>query len=471
MNGRHRARLPRDPVLRGGLGLVVGAVLIALATGVVFGLREVAPALSLGVLYLLAVVPTAVAFGLWVALPVSVASMLAFNFFFLPPVHTFRLREAENWVALAVYLAVAVVVGQLAARARRRADDAEQRGREAAFAADVSALLLEPGFVQAKLSGIGTRTAAVLGVQRVSIELGSVRRPQADEDAHPLVAGNARIGQLVVARDADPDPAALARVLPALASLLASAVDRERLALKALEAESLRRSDAVKTTILRTLGHDLRSPLTAISAAGEVLDQDHGELSAGDRAELVASIRLEVARLGRLVANLLDLSRLEAGAANPRPELWTVDGLVARALGSLGAGSVRIVVSLPDDLPPLRVDPAQVERALVNLLENALESSSAADPVEVTSERTGAEVVLRVCDHGPGLDPRDTDRLFEPFERGTGETKQGTGLGLAIARGFVEANGGRLWAEPADGRGAVLALALPLADVAAHVEA
>jgi two-component system sensor histidine kinase KdpD len=447
----------------------VGALLIAVATGVVFGLREVAPAISLGVLYLLAVVPTAVLFGLRVALPVSIASMLAFNFFFLQPVHTFRLRDAENWVALVVYLAVAVVVGQLAARARRRADDAEQRGREASFAADVSALLLEPGFVQAKLNGIGARTVAVLGVERVSIELGSVRRPQPDEDAHPLVAGEARIGQLVLAREADPDPAVLARVLPALASLLASAVDRERLALKALEAETLRRSDAVKTTILRTLGHDLRSPLTAISAAGEVLDQD--DLSTSDRAELVASIRLEAARLGRLVANLLDLSRLEAGAASPRPELWTVDGLVARALGSIGAGSERISVSLPDDLPPLRVDPAQIERALVNLLENALESSSASDPVEVTSEQVGAEVVVRVCDHGPGLDPRDADRIFEPFERGTGETKQGTGLGLAIARGFVEANGGRVWAEPVEGRGAVLALALPLADVAAHVEA
>jgi two-component system, OmpR family, sensor histidine kinase KdpD len=461
---------PRNRALRAVVGLVVGAALVAAVTGVVFGLREVAPALSLGVLYLLAIVPTAVLFGFWVALPVSVASMLAFNFFFLEPVHTFRLRDAENWVALAVYLAVAVVVGHLAARARRRAEDAEQRGREAAFAADVSALLLEPGFVQAKLNGIATRTAAVLGVERVSIELGSVRRPQADEVAHALVAGDARIGQVVLPRADEPGPEVLARVLPSLASLLASAVDRERLALKAVEAESLRRSDAVKTTILRTLGHDLRSPLTAISAAGEVLDQD-GDLSAADRAELVGSIRLEAARLGRLVANLLDLSRLEAGAASPRPELWTVDGLVARALGSIGAGGDRIQVSLPDDLPPLRVDPGQIERALVNLLENALESSSASDPVEVTSERVGSEIVLRVCDHGPGLDPADAERIFAPFERGTGETKQGTGLGLAIARGFVEANGGRIWAEPAEGRGAVLAFALPLADVAAHVGA
>jgi len=466
-----RAFLSRTPALRTAEGLVVGAALVAGVTGVIFGLRGVAPVLSLGVLYLLAVLPAAVLFGLPVALPVSVASMLAFNFFFLQPVHTLRLRDTENWVALAVYLAVAVVAGQLAARARGRAEDAEQRGREAAFAASVSAMLLEPGFVQDKLTEIGRRAGAVLGVRRARIELESVRRPQPDELALPLVVGQRRIGQVVLDRSATPDPTVLARVLPSLASLLASAVDRERLALKALEAESLRRSDAVKTTILRTLGHDLRSPLTAISAAGEVLEQDAGELPTAERAELVASIRQEAARLGRLVSNLLDLSRLEAGAANPRPELWTVDGLVARALGAVGPASVRVRISLADDLPPLRVDPAQIERALVNLLENALESSSASDPVEVTSERVGGEVVLRVVDHGPGLDARDVERIFEPFERGTGETKQGTGLGLAIAKGFVEANGGRLWAEPVDGRGAVLALALPLADVPARVQA
>ncbi len=467
----HVSRVAKRPVLWTATGLVAGAGLVALVTGVVFALKPVAPVLSLGVLYLFAVLPAAVVWGLPVALPVSVASMLVFNFFFLPPVHTLRLRESENWVALAVYLAVAVVASQLAVRARRRAEDAEQRGREAAFAAEVSAMLLEPGFVQDKLNEIGSRAARVLAVDRARIEIESLRRPQADEVAHPLLAGERRVGQLVVPAAAEPDPAVFARALPALALLLASAVDRERLSLKALEAESLRRSDAVKTTILRTLGHDLRSPLTAISAAGEVLEQDAGDLPAAERAELVASIRQEAARLGRLVSNLLDLSRLEAGAANPRPELWTVDGLVARALGALGPESARVRVVLPDDSPALRVDPTQIERALVNLLENALESSSPSDPVDVTSESADGELVLRVVDRGPGLDSIDVERLFDAFERGTGETKQGTGLGLAIARGFVEANGGRLWAESVPGRGAVLALALPLADIPARVGA
>jgi two-component system, OmpR family, sensor histidine kinase KdpD len=458
------------PAFRTAGGLLAGALLVAAATGLVFALKPVAPVLSLGVVYLLAVLPAAIVWGLWVALPVSVASMLAFNFFFLEPVHTLELRDTENWVALAVYLAVAVVAAQLASRARRRAEDAEQRGREAEFAADVSALLLEPGFVQDKLKEIASRAASVLGADRARIELESLRRPQAEEVAFPLRAGDRRVGQILLDASKRPSDDLLGRVLPPLAALLASAVDRERLALKAVEAESLRRSDAVKTTILRTLGHDLRSPLTAISAAGEVLEQGAGDLSAAERAELVASIRHEAARLGRLVSNLLDLSRLEAGAATPRPELWTVDGLVARALGALGAESGRVRVSLPDDPAALRVDPAQIERALVNLLENALEASSPSDPVDIASERIGGEIRLRVVDHGPGFDPRDVDRIFEPFERGTGEAKTGTGLGLAIARGFVEANGGRLWAEQAAGHGAVLVVALPFVDVPARAQ-
>jgi two-component system, OmpR family, sensor histidine kinase KdpD len=450
------------PGLRAAAGLLVSVLLVLAVTGVVFGLEPVAPVLSLGVLYLFAVLPVAIVWGLPHALAVSIASMLAFNFFFLEPVHTLRLRDTENWVALAVYLVVAIAASELAARARRRAEDAEQRGREAAFSAEVSAMLLEPGFVQDKVGEIGARVSRVLGVRRARIEIESLRRPEAGETAYALTVGERRVGQVILDADAVPDPARLGRVLPTLASLLASAVDRERLALKAVEAETLRRSDAIKTTILRTLGHDLRSPLTAISASAEVLEAD----TAGDpeRAELVATIRLEAARLGRLVANLLDLSRLEAGAARPRPELWTVDGLVARALEGVDREGRRVHVTMPTDPPTLRVDPAQIERVLVNLLENALESSSPSDAVELRVERQGGEVVLRVVDRGPGLDPRDVQRLFEPFERGVGETKQGTGLGLAIAKGFAEANGGRLWAEQAPGRGASLALALPLAD-------
>jgi two-component system, OmpR family, sensor histidine kinase KdpD len=341
------------------LGTLVSIGAVGLVTGAIFGLREVAPVLSLGVLYLLAVLPVAVVFGLAYGLAVSIASMAAFNFFFLPPLHTLALTDSENWVALAVYSVTAVVVSELAALARRRA-------------------------------------------------------------------------------------------------------------VAAAEAEALRRSDTVKTAVLHAVSHDLRSPLTAIRAATGGLESGSLELDEADRAELLETIRLETARLERLVANLLDLSRLEAGAARPQLGLWPVDELVSRALEAIGTDGGRVAVEFAGDTPPVQVDVAQLERVLVNVLENALRLSSPADPVEVTIEPAEERVLVRVSDRGPGLAGEDLDRIFEPFEHGR-DSRRGTGLGLAIARGFAEANGCRLWAEPSTGSGAVFVLEMPAARAPAKV--
>jgi len=333
--------------------LAVSAAAVAVMTGAIFGLRNVAPVLGLAILYLLAVLPVAVLYGLGYALAVSIASMLAFNFFFLPPLHTLALTDSENWVALAVFVVTAAVVSELATRARRRA-----------FAA--------------------------------------------------------------------------------------------------AEADTLRRSDAAKTAVLHAVSHDLRSPLTAIRAAGEGLESGSLQLEESDRATLLETIRLETARLDRLVANLLDLSRLEAGAAPAQRELWPVDELVSRALEALGGDASRVSVTLDGEAPLVRVDVAQLERVLANVLENALRFSSPSDPVELVVSSTGDDVLVRVTDRGPGLDPGSIERIFEPFEHGRGGA-EGTGLGLAIARGFAEANGCRLWAEALPGSGAVFVLAMPSA--------
>jgi K+-sensing histidine kinase KdpD len=346
---------------------------VAVVTGFVFALRPIVPVLSLGVLYLFAVLPVAAVWSLPYALLVSIVSMLAFNFFFLAPTHTFQLADSENWAALAVYLVTAVSVSTLAARARRRADEAER------LAEDVRAT--------------------------------EARRRQ-----------------------------------------------------EAIEAEALRRSDAAKTAVLRSVSHDLRSPITAIMTTSELLDDEGDKLTASERRELLASIRMQVRRVDRFISNLLDLSRLEAGAASPTPELWTVDGLLARALEVLGSANERVVVALSDDAPPVRVDAAQLEHALVNVLENALKFSGPGDPVEVRAAQEDDEVVLRIVDRGPGIAEAERQRIFDAFVRGaSGDGARGSGLGLAIARGFVGLNGGRMWVEsPADG-GAAVAIALPAA--------
>jgi two-component system, OmpR family, sensor histidine kinase KdpD len=425
---------------------------VAVTTGLVFALKPFAPVLSLGSLYVLPVLLVAVVWGLGYALPASVASMLAFNWFFLPPEHTFQLRESENWFALAVYLVTSVVVSWLAAASRRRTAEAEQREREAALLADVSTALLEGGDVQERLKPLSPKLAEALHVPRARVEIDSLRTAEGDQRGTRLVAGGRTVGTLFTT--GEPPADVLERVVPGIASLLAVAAERERLARRALETETLRRSDALKTAILRAVSHDLRTPLTSIRASVEGLLSPSLELSDDDRTELLRTIEAEAFRLQRLVANLLDLSRLEAEAVEPRPELWTIDGLIARSLAAV-PGSDRVRTTGADEAPPVRVDGAHIERVLVNLLENALAVSS--QDVSVDVQTKTREVLVRISDDGPGIQEDDLERVFEPFE---GDR---TGLGLAIARGFAQANGGRLWAERTPAGGATFVLALPAA--------
>jgi two-component system, OmpR family, sensor histidine kinase KdpD len=448
-------------VIRRHLVAVLGTVAaVAVVTGAIFALRSIAPVLSLGVLYVFAVVFVAFMWGLAYAIPASVASSLALNWFFLPPVHTFRLRQSENWFALAAYLGTSIVVSSLAASSRRRAAEAEQRGLEQSLLADVSAALLQGGDVQNRLRPTSGRLAEALHVGRARIELDSLRRPERGETGIPLAAAERRVGTLFLEAAASPDGDVARRLLPALASLLAVGADRERLSRAAVEAESLRRSDVMKTTLLRAVSHDLRSPLTAIRAAADGLSNDSLALGEDDRDELLATIKGEAARLERLVSNLLDISRLEAGGARPRPELWAVDGLVSLALDSV-PGTERVEVDVDEDASPVRVDPAHIERVLANLLENALTATAAGGRVVVHGTSSDGEILIRVDDGGPGLERGAADWIFDAFEHS--EQSRGSGLGLAIARGFAEANGGRLWAEASPLGGAAFVLALPAA--------
>ena len=444
-----------------GVGASI-AVLVAVTVAIGL-LKSVVPVLSLGVLYVFAVLPVAVAFGLLYAAGVSVASMLAFNWFFLPPVHTFTLSDSRNWFALAVYLVTAVVVSGLAARARRRATEAEQREVETALLADVATSLLQGADVAGQLEPIGRRVAAVLRARSARIVLGDASEPAAGSAPIELIAGARRVGTLELVDGGEPNLQARRRLLPALASLLAVAVDRERLANEAFDAEALRRSDTVKTAVLRAVSHDLRSPLTAIRAASDGLGDGTLALSDGDRRELVDTIGVEVRRLERVVDNLLALSRLQAGAVATVPEAWTVQDLVYGALDEVAADTDRVAVSAPEDTPPVLVDAVQVRQILSNLVDNALKFSPAATPVTVRVTRTRKEVIVRVIDQGWGLPEHELEHVFEPFYRGApAQDRTGTGLGLAIARSYARAHGGDLVYEDAEPHGACFRLVLPM---------
>jgi two-component system sensor histidine kinase KdpD len=450
------------------VGLAVGTFAVAAVTIAIELLDNVVPVLSLGALYVFAVLLVAIFWGPLIALPVAVASMLAFNFFFLPPLYTFTLADRRHWGALAVYVVTAIVVGSLASRYRLRGAEAEQREREAALLADIAAELLRGTALDQELRRIEERTADVLGVSRVRIALGDDPRGSSHESPHPLSVDGRPIGILFTPETEEPDLQTSRRLLPALASLLAVAHERETLAREALEAETLRRSDTVKTAVIQAVSHDLRTPLATIEQALDGLESSELSLTDEDRRALLETIRMEHLRLKRLVENLLDLSRLQARATEARPELWTADELVAQALDEL-EGTERVVVTAPAELPPVRVDATQIQRVLVNVLENALRVSPAGEPVHVRVTATRKEVLIRVTDRGPGVPPEEQERIFEPFHRIAGRDEPGAGLGLAIARGFAGANGGRLWLESREGQGASFVLALPLVELPAPI--
>jgi K+-sensing histidine kinase KdpD len=245
----------------------------------------------------------------------------------------------------------------------------------------------------------------------------------------------------------------------ALEESAALARERDQMQAEAIEAAALRRSDELKTSLLRSVSHDLRTPLTSIIAAGAALDSPSVTLE--ERHELSEAVVEQGQRLSRLVENLLDVSRLQTGHAEPRREPVDLPGLLEAARESIGERGEAVKLALEADLPPVRADPSQLERAFANLLDNAV-LHGGGQPVLVRSRLVGPRIVVRVVDRGPGIPVAERERIFEPFYRaGNAKTGSGSGLGLAIARGFVEANDGEIEVESLEGQGSSFVVSFP----------
>jgi two-component system sensor histidine kinase KdpD len=328
-------------------------------------------------------------------------------------------------------------------------------------------LLLRGARLGDGLPSVARRLAQALELPSTAIELGAV----ASDDRRLALAlgeGDRRLGTLVV-------PAGLSlgmrarlqeRVVPALEAILGAAIERDALQREVVETAALRRSDELKTAILRAVSHDLRTPLTAILTAAGALGA--GSLSVEERDELVSDIGEEAARLSRLVEKLLDMSRLEARTAEPRMEWSSVEEVVHAAVDSLGLPTGTFSFAIDPELPLIRADAAQLERAFANLLENSARYSGG-HPVSVRARDVGERILVRVVDRGPGVPATEREHIFEPFYRTPSARNghRGSGLGLAIVRGFVEANGGRVWVESLPGQGATFVVELPLERVPA----
>jgi two-component system sensor histidine kinase KdpD len=451
------------PSARAALEVVAS---IAAATLLVAALDTIAPITGLTVVYLLAVLLVAIRRGEVAGLVTAVVSVVTMNFFFIEPRYRLTITESEHVVALAVFLVVAVVVGRLAASARERAKEsaaraarADAREREAAVLAEAASLMLVGDSLEAELRRIARLLAPLLGAG-TRIELVPVPTAGPGQRAVRL-ALHERPGWLYV-RDGT-ERSVVERVAEPLARLIDVGLERRKLGEQAAEADARVRAEAARTAILHAVSHDLRSPLTAILTAADGLRRH--DLSGEEREELLSVLQGEGQRLSRLVGDLLDLSRIQAGAVDPRPDWCDLRDVVTRAVDQVRSiqGDHPVEIELTDDLPLVRADSVQLERVFANLVENAVKFSPDGAPVTISGAVAPGGVTVRVRDRGQGIPPGRREHVFEPFFRGR-QGAAGSGLGLAICRGFVEANGGRISLQTRRGEGTAFAVTFPLAE-------
>jgi two-component system, OmpR family, sensor histidine kinase KdpD len=453
--------LLREPPRSRSLGVFVSLGAVAVCTAAIYPLKPIAPDTSLGVVYLVGVIGVSIFWGFGMGLFTALVSAVAFNFFHIPPTGQFTIEDSENWVALGAFLIAAAFVSTLAELGRARAAEADLRRREADLMAELARVLLGRPGLDTALPVAAERIATALELPSAALQLGEAHE-QPGRLLLPLSRDGQPIGTLVVPEGIDPESLARLRqrVLPGLEALLAAAIDRDGLIRATVETEALRRSDDIKTALLRTVSHDLRTPLTAIRAAAEMLSSP--TITEEDRRELREAIVEDSERLASLVDNLLDLSRLRTGSAEPSRDWASIEEVIEAALADLQLDRDRFRLSIDDGLPFIRADSAQLERAFVNLLSNAARYSGG-EPVSVRAREVSDRLVVRVVDRGPGIPERELERIFEAFYRGSGsDSHSGAGLGLAIVRGFVEANGGQVGVESLPGQGTAFVVEFPL---------
>ena len=466
-----KRRLPLLSQRRRWVGWVIGLVGAPLLTIVLHNLRTHLTLPADMLLYLLLVIIVAAVGGRLPALVTAAAVSLLVNWYFTPPFYTFTITETSNVVAVIVFLAVAVIVGQLVSIVGARSAEALRARAEAEALARVAGSLVgEPDSLDALLAHL----RSTFGLDAVAI-----LRPDGDawridaSSGTPVPATPAGYEHLELVDDAQlvldgPGlPAEDRRVLQVFVAQLDAALAHRRLAAQAASANALAEADFLRTAILRAVSHDLRTPLSSIKAAATSLLQQDVEWSTDDRRDFLHTIDEETDRLNRLVGNLLDMSRLEAGAVRAQIQPVALEEVVPLAVSGL-ATRERLQVTVPETLPQVLADPALLERALANLAANALRYSPADQPVRVEAGAVGRNIDLRVIDSGPGVPMAQRDRIFEPFQRlGDNGADSGVGLGLAVARGFVRAMGAELELDDTPGGGLTAVISLPCAPEAA----
>jgi two-component system sensor histidine kinase KdpD len=461
---------------------------------------------NLIMVYLVGVMVTAIHCGRGPAILISLLSVLAFDFFFVPPRFTFAVADTQYIVTFAVMFLVALVISHLTALIRQQAEAARSQERQTAAMHALSRQLASTRGVEKILQVavkhiseiFGSQVAALLpdekgGLQVAAGDLtvfkkdiikelsvaqwtykagqmagwGTQTLPTAEILYVPLQAANAASGVLALRpRDAErlllPEQLHL---LESLAKQVALALEVERLQKTALEAQIEAETERLRSSLLGSVTHDFQTPLAAIMGSASSLLDLPSRIDAKLAQEMLTNIYDEAERLSRLVNNLLDIAKLESGALKLQKELQPLEEVVGAALNRLEKKLANrpVTISLPPDLPMVPLDAALAEHIFINLLENALKYTPPGSPLAISAMRKDQEIEVEVADCGSGIPPEDLDKIFDMFYRGTKDLSQkGYGLGLSICRAIVEAHGGRIWAENLPGGGAAARFIFPV---------
>ncbi|OYY70926.1 sensor histidine kinase KdpD [Sphingomonas sp. 28-63-12] len=482
-------------------GIAAGLGMVAATTAGAVALHPIVGSNSIDLIYLLPIIATATLFGLRPSLVASLAAALAYNFFFLPPLYTFTISDPQNVVTLLVLIVVAVVASQLTGRLKREATigarTASENAALAAFGQRLASVSDETGTAAAvceevaRLLSVSTvlfarddATIAPIGASPPDPTLGAIDMAAAewsfdrgeisgrdsgtltssDWQFHPLETALGVLGVLGIAPDGsgDPVPADKRILFTTLLGQAALAHERLRLEANAREVGALKQRDDLRATLLSSMGHDLKTPLTAVVAAADALAAEHGE------SATTATLKGEARRLRRVFDDLVEMTRIEANALVVKREATDLTDAIAAAAHDLRAELVRhsLILDVPPTLPLVEADPRMLHHILINLLGNAAKFSKPGSPITVQARRLPDQMVLSVLDEGPGLPIGRETSLFDRFTRVDGDDMSGgTGLGLAIVKGFADAMGLTATASNRDPSGAAFSITWPEAGI------
>jgi two-component system sensor histidine kinase KdpD len=499
-----RAETPRE---RGRplSSYVAAAAIVVLAAALAFVLFGSSELADVAMVHLLAIVVVAMRFGYGPSIFAAVLSVATFDFFFVPPVYTFAVSDVRHIVTFAVMFVVAILISNLTKRIREQADAAQGREQRTASLYTMTRELATTRGAEPLLDVATRHLREIFGGSVIvflpedekltraaanppSFEIDEKDRgvvewvwqhdqpagmctdtlPSAHALYVPLRGSRGKLGVLGVApneprRFVDPDQRQL---LETFASQAAGALERVRLAEEAQRAQVDMAAERMRSSLLSSVSHDLRTPLAVVTGAASTLLEDDARLGAPARRELLETIHEETKRLARVVSNLLDMTRLASGTLCVKKEWQPLEEVVGSALGRVEdrLGSRKVDVHLPEDLPLVPLDAVLLEQVLINLLENATKYTPEEQPIEISARAEDYRVVVEVADRGPGIPKDEVEHIFEKFYRlpRDGTKPGGTGLGLAICRGVVEAHGGKIWVENRDGGGAAFRFSLPI---------